>query len=70
MAINSSNNGFVFNLDAMLGLSFTITQNVSLMVNYRFDGYWNVLRGYDSNGNVTNHDRFYHGPMLRVTVTN
>lgn len=67
---NSSSNGFVFNADAVLGLSYAITQNVNIMVSYRFDGYWNALRGYDSKGNVTNLDRFYHGPMVRLTMTN
>jgi len=67
---SSSNNGFVFNADAMLGFSYAITQNASLMVSYRFDGYWNALRGYDSNGNVENLNRFYHGPMVRFTLTN
>jgi len=67
---SSSSNGFVFNMDAMLGFSYAITQNASLMVSYRFDGYWNALRGYNSNGSVTNLDRFYHGPMIRLTMTN
>ena len=67
---SSSSNGFVFNLDAMLGVSYAITQNASLMLSYRFDGYWNALRGYDSNGSVTNLDRFYHGPMIRLAITN
>lgn len=70
ISASSSSNGFVFNADAMLGISYTINQYVTLMVSYRFDGYWNALRGYDSNGNVTNLDRFYHGPMLRLTITN
>jgi hypothetical protein len=26
--------------DAMLGLSYTLTPNCSLMQSYRFDGYW------------------------------
>jgi hypothetical protein len=54
----------------MLGVSFAINQFVTLMVNYHFDGYWNALKGYDSNGNLTNLDRFYHGPSIRLTVTN
>jgi hypothetical protein len=70
ISASSSSNGFVFNLDAMLGISYAINQNVSLMMNYRFDGYWNALRGYDTNGNVTNLNRFYHGPMIRLTVSN
>lgn len=67
---SSSNNGFAFNLDAMLGLSYAFNANTTLMISYRFDGYWNALRGYDSTGNVTDLDRFYHGPMLRLTITN
>lgn len=66
----STSNGFVFNTDAMLGISYAISQNASLMASYRFDGYWSALRGYDSNGNVANLDRFYHGPMIRLTITN
>ena len=54
----------------MLGLAFALNPNAILMVSYRFDGHWNALRIYDSNGNVTNLDRFYHGPMLRLTMTN
>jgi hypothetical protein len=67
---NSSSNGFVFNADAALGLSYAISQNASLMLSYRFDGYWNALRGYDNNGNVQNLDRYYHGPMFRLTFVN
>jgi len=70
VAASSSSNGFVFNLDALLGLSYAINANTNLMISYRFDGYWNALRGYDSNGNLTNLDRFYHGPMVRLTITN
>lgn len=54
----------------MLGVSFAINQFVTLMVNYHFDGYWNALKGYSSNGNLTNLNRCYHGPAFRVTVTN
>ncbi len=70
IAASSSSNGFVFNADAMLGLSYTINNNTSFMVSYRFDGYWNALRGFDNNGNLTNLNRFYHGPMIRLTFTN
>jgi hypothetical protein len=70
VAASSSSNGFVFNLDAMLGISYSINSNTSLLISYRFDGYWNALRGFDTNGNVTNLDRFYHGPMLRLTFVN
>jgi len=67
---SSGNNGVVFNMDAMLGLSYAFNPNTILMIAYRFDGYFDALRGYDSNGNVTNLDRFYHGPMVRLTMTN
>lgn len=70
IAAASSNKGFVFNADAMAGLSYAITPSAALMVSYRFDGYWKALRGFDATGSVTNLDRFYHGPMLRLTITN
>ena len=60
----------MFNLDALLGVTYAINPNTNLMVSYRFDGYWNALRGYDSNGNATNLNRFYHGPMIRLIMTN
>ena len=67
---NSSSNSFVFNTDALLGLSFATSTNSKIIINYRFDGYWNVLKGFDANGNPTNLDRYYHGPMLRFVVWN
>jgi hypothetical protein len=66
---SSNKNGFVFNSDAMAGLSYAFTPTARLLLNYRFDGYWNALRGFDANGNLTNLDRFYHGPMARLIVT-
>ncbi len=67
---SSSSDSFVFNIDALLGLGFALNPNTILAINYHFDGYFRALRGYDSNGNVTNLDRFYHGPSIRLTVTN
>jgi opacity protein-like surface antigen len=58
----------VLNADAMIGVSYAITPNIKTTLSYRFDGYWNALKGFDSNGQLTNLDRFYHSAMLRVTV--
>jgi opacity protein-like surface antigen len=64
-----SDNAWVFNLDAMLGLSYAITPNVKATLNYRFDGYWNALKGFDSSGQVTNLNRFYQSALLRLSVS-
>ena len=66
----SSSHDFILNVDAMLGLAVPINPNATFLISYRFDGYWNALRGYDENGNLTSLDRFFHGPMIRFTVTN
>jgi opacity protein-like surface antigen len=66
----ASDRAWVFNCDAMLGLSYAITANYSLMLSYRFDGYWNALKGFDQNGQPVDLDRFYQGVMLRVTFNN
>ena len=67
-ASSSSSTGAVFNLDAQAGLSYWFNQNFKLTASYRFDGYWNALRTIDINGNISNKDRFFHGPMLRATL--
>jgi hypothetical protein len=73
----------VFNADAQAGLSYWFNPNVKLTASYRFDGYFNALKTFGSTGNVlvtsgggavvtssiVNIDRFYHGPMLRLTAT-
>jgi hypothetical protein len=69
IAASHSSYGFVFNVDALLGFSVALAQNVKLTTSYRFDGYFRALGGFDSQGNAANLNRFYHGPMLRVTVT-
>ena len=65
-----SDDAWVPNLDASVGLSYAITPNVKATLSYRFDGYWNALKGFDSNGQVTNFNRFYQGAMLRLTMNN
>ena len=57
----------VFNLDAEAGLGYRLTQNLKVTAAYRFDGYWRALKTLDVNGNVTNEDRFYYGPTVRLT---
>jgi hypothetical protein len=64
-----SDDAWVFNADAMVGLSYAINDNFKATLGYRFDGYWNALKGFDSNGQVTDLNRFYHGAMLRLTMT-
>jgi len=63
-----SDYGTVFNADAMAGLSYRFSQSMKLTAGYRFDGYWNALKTFDTNFNLVNVDRFYHGPFVRATV--
>ena len=51
-------------------LSYAMSRNAKLMVSYRFDGYCKALRTFDSAGNIVNVNRFFHGPMLRLAITN
>jgi opacity protein-like surface antigen len=66
----ASDNAWVPNADAMVGLSYAVTQNLKASVSYRFDGYWNALKSFNSNGQVTDLNRFYQGVMLRVSMMN
>lgn len=68
--VTSSSNGSVLNVDAQAGVSYAFNPNAKLTLSYRFDGYWNALRTFDAAGNIANQDRFYHGPMVRLTVRN
>jgi len=43
---------------------------LKITASYRFDGYFKALKTLDSAGNVTSIDRFYNGPMLRLTWKN
>jgi len=63
-----SDSAWVFNTDFMIGLSYALSANYSLMLNYRFDGYWKALKGFDSVGQPANLDRFYQGVFLRLTM--
>jgi len=69
ISTNISDHAWVFNADAMLGVSYAITPNYSLMVSYRFDGYWQALKGFNAIGQPVNLDRFYHGIMFRLTMS-
>jgi hypothetical protein len=44
----SQHDGFVFNADAMFGVSDAVTSLIKVTLTCRFDGYWNALRGFDS----------------------
>jgi hypothetical protein len=65
-----SDNTSVFNLEGQAGLSYWFSSAMKLTASYRFDGYWGALKTLNSAGNITNADRFYSGPMLRLTWTN
>jgi hypothetical protein len=64
----SSDSRAVFNVDAQAGLSYWITPATKVTASYRFDGYFKALKTLNSAGNVTDIDRLYNGPMLRVTT--
>jgi hypothetical protein len=68
VAVTSSSNNTVFNVDAMLGIAYAITPSSKLALNYRVDYYANAMRVLDSAGNASNTNRTYHGPNLRWTV--
>src|ERR1700682_6457652 len=59
----------IANLDASAGLSYWFTPNAKLTAGYRFDGYWNAFRTFDSTADVTvSANRFYSGPFARFTM--
>jgi hypothetical protein len=64
---NFSDQAAIFNVDAQAGLSYSFNPSLKITANYRFDGYFKALKTFDTNGNVVNVDRFYSGPMLRLT---
>src|SRR5262249_11367855 len=68
-ALSNSSFGAVFNLDAQLGISYWFTPSLKATLSYRFDGYWGALRTVNAAGAFVNEDRFYYGPMFRVTYT-
>jgi hypothetical protein len=68
IAGSDSSNGFILNADAQVGLAYAITRNAKLSLNYRYEGYWKALRGWDAAGAPVNLDRQYHGPTVRLNV--
>ncbi len=66
-AFGTSDMTTVLNIDAQAGFSYWLTSNLKLTAAYRFDGYWGALKTFNASGTVTNQDRFYTGPMLRLT---
>ena len=67
VAQNSSDTRAIFNVDAQAGLSYWFNPNLKFTVGYRFDGYFRALKTFNSAGNVVDVDRFYNGPMVRLT---
>lgn len=65
---SSTDTRAVFNVDAQAGLSYWVTPATKITASYRFDGYFNALKTLNSSLNVTNVDRLYNGPMLRLTT--
>ena len=57
----------VFNADVSLALAYWFTPRAKLSAGFRFDGYWQALKTFDVTGNITNVDRFYYGPFVRLT---
>ena len=63
----SSSDGFVFNADGMLGLGYAFTPTAKLSLNYRVDAYFDALRVVNATNGVSNVNRIYHGPNMRLT---
>jgi Legionella pneumophila major outer membrane protein precursor len=63
----ASDSPAVFNVDAQAGLSYWISPIMKITASYRFDGYFNALKTFNSAGNTVNVDRLYNGPMVRLT---
>jgi len=38
-----------------------------MTASYRFDGYFNAIRTVNASGNLADVNRYYQGPMLRLT---
>jgi hypothetical protein len=66
-ALDIPSNAAVFNLDGQAGVSYWLTPYLKLSASYRFDGYWGALKTINSDGVSANANRFYSGPMLRLT---
>jgi hypothetical protein len=57
----------VLNLDASVALAYAFNPWSAVSFGFRFDGYWNALKTFNSTGNLVNADRLYYGPFLRLT---
>jgi hypothetical protein len=68
IGVSTSNNGFVFNPDAMLGIAYAFTPTTKLSLNYHVDAYFEALTVFNAAGSPTNTNRIYHGPSLRLTM--
>jgi hypothetical protein len=70
-AANASDSPAVFNVDAQAGLSYWFSPTMKVTASYRFDGYFKALKTLNANNAslTSNIDRFYNGPMLRLTTT-
>jgi hypothetical protein len=70
-ASNASDSPAVFNVDAQAGLSYWFSPTMKVTASYRFDGYFKALKTLNANNAslTSNIDRFYNGPMLRLTTT-
>ncbi|HXX52160.1 MAG TPA: Lpg1974 family pore-forming outer membrane protein [Xanthobacteraceae bacterium] len=64
---SNSDNATVFNVDAQVGLSYWFNPNLKMTASYRFDGYFNAIRTVNASGNLADVNRYYQGPMLRLT---
>lgn len=67
ISLTNSDSATVFNLDAEAGLSYWLNPNMKVTASYRFDGYFNAIKTFDTNGNLVDVNRYYQGPMLRFT---
>jgi len=56
----------VLNADSSLALGYSFTRTSHLSVGFRFDGYWNAIKTFNSAGALTNQDRLYYGPFVRL----
>ena len=52
----------------MVGVGYAFGPSTMLSLNYRVDAYFDALRVVNSSNGVTNVNRIYHGPNLRLTV--
>jgi len=68
ISAGSGSDAVVFNADAQAGFAYAFSPSAKLSLNYRAEGYWNALRGFNSGGTATNLARTYNGPTLKLTV--